>query len=181
MDLACGETQEEHLWNLTPRRSDDYDGANGDSASAGVVQSTSSIAARGQMAAAALEWSAEFPLIRTNQERGVQNLGLIPQQTHSMLTDHTSGEANDIVANLRKNTLEAWRRPQKSPNSTAGGRKKNLLRTIVSAERCSLLELQAGMGRRESAASQYEENSKNKMNDEIKLAGLEALAPEELE
>ena len=29
--------------------------------------------------------------------------------------------------------------------------------------------------------SQYEEKSKNKMHDEIKLAGLEALVPKELE
>ena len=40
---TIAETQEEHLWNLNlRRRRDDYDGANGDSASAGVVQSASS-------------------------------------------------------------------------------------------------------------------------------------------
>ena len=59
--------------------------------------------------------------------------------------------------------------------------RENLLRTIVSPGRCSLLELQAGMERWESAVSQYEEKSKNKMNDEIKLAGLEAFVPKELE
>ena len=93
----------------------------------------------------------------------------------------TSYEANDIAASSRKNPLEAWRRLQKRPDSTAGGRKRNHLRTIVSPARCSLLELQAGMDRWESAVSQYEEKSKNKMNDEIKLAGLEALVPKELE
>ena len=113
----------------------------------------------------------------TNQERGAQDLEFILQQMHTVLTDITIGEAKDIVANSRKNPLETWRRLQKRPDSKAGGRKRNLLRTIVSAERCSLLELQAGLERWESAVSQYEEKSKNKLNDEIKLAGLEALVP----
>ena len=43
VDLACGETQAEHLWNLIlRRRDDDCDGADGDSAAAGVVHSQSS-------------------------------------------------------------------------------------------------------------------------------------------
>ena len=37
------------------------------------------------------------------------------------------------------------------------------------------------MERWESAVSQYEEKSKHKMNDEIKLTGLEASVPKELE
>ena len=53
--------------------------------------------------------------------------------------------------------------------------------SIVSPERCSLLDLQAGIGRWESAVSQYEEMGGSKMNDEIKLAGLEALVQKELE
>ena len=60
-------------------------------------------------------------------------------------------------------------------------RRKGGRPSIVSPRRCSLLELQAGMERWESEVSQFEENSKNKMNDEIKPAGLEALVPEELE
>ena len=51
--------------------------------------------------------------IMTNQEQGAQNLEFILQQMYTMLTDLTSGEANDIVANSRKNPLEAWRRLQK--------------------------------------------------------------------
>ena len=70
-----------------------------------------------------LEWAAEqtteiltefidreFLPTATNQERGVQNLEFVLQQMHTMLTDLTSGEANDIVANSRKNPVEAWRR-----------------------------------------------------------------------
>ena len=104
-----------------------------------------------------LEWAAEqtkeistefidreFLPIMTNQERGVQNLEFILEQMHTMMTDLTSGEANDIVANSRKNPLEAWRRLQKRYHPTTGGRKRNLLRTIVSPGRCPLLKLQAG-------------------------------------
>ena len=77
---------------------------------------------------------------------------------HTVLADVTIGGAKDIVANSRKKQLETWRRLQKRPDSTAAGRKRNLLRTIVSPERCSLLELQTGMERWESAVSQYEES-----------------------
>ena len=45
----------------------------------------------------------------------------------------------------------------------------------------SLLELQAGIERWESYVSRYEKNLRIKLDDEIKLAGLEALAPVELE
>ena len=116
-----------------------------------------------------------------NEGRGVQNLEFVLQQMHIMLMDLTSGEANDIVANSRKNPLEAWRRLRKRYDPTAGGRKRNLLRTIISPGRCSLLELQAGIERWESCVSRYEKKMKDKLDDEIKLAGLQAPVPEELE
>ena len=100
---------------------------------------------------------------------------------HTALVALTSCEANDIVANSWKNPLEAWRRLQKRYGPTTGGRKRNLLRTIISPGRCSLLELQAGIERWESFVSRYEKKLKDKLDDEIKLAGLEALVPEELE
>ena len=93
----------------------------------------------------------------------------------------TTYEANDIVANSRKNPLEAWRRLQKRYDPTTGGRKRNLLRTIIPPGRCSLLELYAGIERWESCVSRYEKKMKEKLDHEIKLAGLESLVPEELE
>ena len=93
----------------------------------------------------------------------------------------TSFEANDIVATSRKNPSEAWRRLQKRYDPTTGGRKRNLLRTIISPGRCSLLELQAGVERWESYVSRYEKKMMDKLDDEIKLAGLESLVPEDLE
>ena len=103
------------------------------------------------------------------------------QQMHTALMALTSYEANDTVANSRKNPLEAWRRLLKRYDPTTGGRKRNLLRTIISLGRCSLLELQAVIERWESFVSRYEKKMRDKLDDEIKLAGLESLVPEELE
>ena len=119
--------------------------------------------------------------ILTKQERGVQNLGFVLRQVHTALMAPTSYEANDIVANSRKNPLEAWRRLQKRYDPTTGARKRNLLRTIISPGRCSLLELQAGIERWESHVSCCEKKLKHKLDDEIKLVGLDSLVPEELE
>ena len=118
-----------------------------------------------------LEWSAEqaaeittepidlefFPT-STNQERGVQNLEFALQQMHTALMVLTSYEANDIVANSRKNPFKAWRRLQKRHEPTTGGRKRNCMRTIISPGRCSLLELQVEIERLESYVPRYEKN-----------------------
>ena len=123
----------------------------------------------------------EFLPTDTNVDRGVQNLEFVLQQMHTALMALTNYEANDIVANSRKNPLEAWRRLQKRYDPTTRGRKRNLLRTIISPGRCSLVELQVGIERWESYVSRYEKKMKDKLDDEIKLAGLESLVPEELE
>ena len=141
-----------------------------------------------------LEWAAEqateitttatdleFLPTDTDVDRGVENLELALQQMHAALVALTSYEAKDIVANSRKNPPEVWRRLQKRYDPTTGGRKRNLLRTIISLGRCSLLELQAGIERWESYVSRYEKKLMDKLDDEIKLAGLEALVPEDLE
>ena len=141
-----------------------------------------------------LEWAAEqtieitttatdfeFLPSETIVDRGVQNLEFVLQQMHTALMALTSYEANDIVANSWKNPLEALRRLQNRYDPTTGGRKRNLLRTIISPGRCSLLELQAGIERWKSHVSRYEKKMKDKFDDEIKLAGLDALLPEELE
>ena len=140
-----------------------------------------------------LEWAAEDPTeitttaidleflsTDTNKDRGVQNLEFVLQQRQTALMALTSYEANDIVANSRKYPLEAWRRLQKRYDPTTGGRKRNLLRMIIFPGRCSLLELQAGIERWESYVSRHEKKLKSEMDDEIKLAGLEALVLEEL-
>ena len=79
------------------------------------------------------------------------------QQVRTALVALTSYEASDIVANSRKNPLEAWRRLQKRYDLITGGRRRDLLRTIMYPGRCSLLELQAGIERLESYVSRREE------------------------
>ena len=92
-----------------------------------------------------LEWAAEQPTEITttaidlvflptdmNVDRGVENLEFVVQQMHTALMALASYEANDIVANSRKKPLEAWRRLQKRYDPTTGGRKRNLLCTIIS-------------------------------------------------
>ena len=98
-----------------------------------------------------MEWTAAQPTEMTtaidleflstdaNEERGVQKQEFVLQQMHTALMAFTSYEANDIVANSRKNPLESWRKLQKRYDSTTGRRKRNLLRTIISPGRCSLL------------------------------------------
>ena len=104
-----------------------------------------------------LEWAAEQPTgttttaidleflpTETNEDRGVQNLEFVLQQMRTALVVLSSYEVvKDIVANSRKNPLEAWRKLQKRCDPTTGVRKRNLLRTIISPGRCSPLEFQA--------------------------------------
>ena len=111
----------------------------------------------------------EFLPTSTNQEGGVRNLKFVLQQMHTALRALRSHEANDTVANSRKNPLEAWRRLQKRYDPTTGGRNRTLLRTITALGRCSLLELPAGIERWESYVLRYEKKLKDKFGDEIKV------------
>ena len=109
-------------------------------------------------------WNEEF-----------KNLEFVLQQMHTALMALTIYKTNDIVANSRKNPLEAWRRLQKRFDPVTGGRKRNLLRTAISPGWCSFLEHPAGIERWKSHVSRYEKKLKDKVEDEIKLAGLEAI------
>ena len=88
---------------------------------------------------------------------------------HTALMALTSYEANDIVANSRRNPLEAWRRLQKRYDPTTGGRKRNLFSSGTSSG-------DRTMG---SCVSRCQKTLKDKSDDEVSLAGLEALVLEE--
>ena len=90
-------------------------------------------------------------------ERGERNLELVLLQMHTALMALTNLEL----------------RPPH--DQTTRERKRNLL------GRCSFVELQAGLERWESYVSRHEKKLTDKLDDEIQLAGLEALVPEELE
>ena len=123
----------------------------------------------------------EFFSTNTNMDRGMQNLELKLWQMNTALMTLTTYEANDIVVNSRKNSKETWRRLQKRYDPTTRGRKRILLHTIISPERCSFLEVHADIERWESYVSSYKKKLKNKLINEIKLTYLEALVSEELE
>ena len=115
----------------------------------------------------------------------MQNLEFVLQQMHISLMALTSYEANDIVANSRKNPLEAWRRLQDRRKETKPSAHHHFSWTVLSSGtpsgdrtlgvlRVSLRREDEGqVGRRDQAAWSWD--------DEIKLAGLESLVPEELE
>ena len=78
-----------------------------------------------------METSTPEKTVRDGRE--VQNLEFVVlQQMHTTLMALTSYEATDMVANSRKNPLEEWRRLQRRDDPTTGGRKRNLLRPIIS-------------------------------------------------
>ena len=54
------------------------------------------------------------------------------QHMNTALIALTSYEATDVAANSRKKPLEAWKRVQKRDDPTTGGRKRNLLRMMIS-------------------------------------------------
>ena len=123
----------------------------------------------------------EFSPTSTNVERGVLDLEFVLQQMHTALMALTSHEANDLVANSRMNPLEAWRRMQKRLDPTTGGRTRRLLRMIISPGGCSLSELQTVIEPMGIMRVALRKKLKDTLDDEIKLASLEALVLEELE
>ena len=139
-----------------------------------------------------LEWSAEqvtevtqelidldFWPTSTNEEKGLSNLDYVLQQVLPALMSLTSYEANDIVANSRKNQLETCRRRQTRYDPKTVRRK-------ASYDHFSWKVLSVGTPSRDRtignpASRAARTRLKGTFDDEIKLAGLETLVPEELE
>ena len=111
----------------------------------------------------------------------MENLTRILNPLHTAFVQLTDAEAHDIVMNSRRNPLEAWRKLLRRFDPNAAGRKRNLLKAFVPPGRCSMHELQGASGRWESHVPRYEQKLRSPLDNELKLAGMEALAPEELE
>ena len=105
------------------------------------------------------------------------------QQMHTALMAVTSYEVNDTVANSRKNPLEAWRRLQKRYDPTTGGRETKP--SAYDHFSWSVLSSGTPSGNRTLGVLRVSATRrwmlKDKLDDGIKLAVLEALVPEELE
>ena len=135
-----------------------------------------------------LEWAAdhsaeittelinrEFLPTTTNQERGVQNLEFILQQMYTIFwTSRVAKQTTWLTTRGRTH----WRRGSDYRNDMISPPEEG--KGISFAESFLLdalsQKLQAGLERWESYVGRYEK-MKGKMNDEIKLAGLEALVP----
>ena len=72
-------------------------------------------------------------------------------------------EVHDIAANLRKKQLEGMATTAETIRPYSRRKKADLLRTIISLGRCSLLELQTGTERWESCVSRNEKKLKDKL------------------
>ena len=112
----------------------------------------------------------EFLPTATNVDRGVPNQEFVLQQMYTALMALTRCEADDNAANPWKKPLEAWRKLQNRWDPETGGRKRDLLRTIISPAKCSLLELRARIERWESYVSRYEKKMRDTIDDELKLS-----------
>ena len=91
----------------------------------------------------------------------------------------TEGEAYDLTQDV--NGLESWRRLHRRFDPSTGGRKRNLLRMVINPGRCKLDELQGRLSAWEVMVRRYEHMERAPLPDGLKLAGLEALVPAELE
>ena len=111
----------------------------------------------------------------------VKDLDAMLAQRYTALLQLTEGEAHDIVVNADRNLGEAWRRLHRRCDPATGGRKRNLLRAILTPGRCALSEVQPSLERWEALVLRYERKVHRVLEDEIKLSGLEALVPEDVE
>ena len=98
------------------------------------------------------------------------------------------GESFDILVGSGSGEgLEAWRRLHKRWDPLTTGRARGLLREILSPGRAKLVELQGAVERLEDLMRRYTQRrdarngQRRTLAEDIRMAALEALPPEELE
>ena len=143
----------------------------------------------------ALEWSLEqdreISVLEVERQFGpeamddIENMAALNQQLKTVLSHLTEGEAFSIVQNCGRNGLEAYRRLHRRYDPMTGGRKRNLLRAIMSPQRVKLEELGTALETWEDMVSRYDKKNARtgqpELPNDIKCSALEALVPEELE
>ena len=108
-------------------------------------------------------------------------------QLHTALQQLTSGEPFDLTQNVEKgNGLECWRKLARRYDPSTGGRKRNLLKQVLSPGRCKMEELAGALERWEEAVTRYSRRkddlgNRESLSDSVKMAALESLLPVELE
>ena len=133
------------------------------------------------------EWNLVFGDDSEEIEGRVEGIGNKVQQLHMALAQLTECEAFDITQNSGiGNGLEAWRKLHRRYDPTTGGRKRNLLRAIISPGRCRLEELGQALEKWEEMVVRYErrrddQGRRELVPEAIKMAALESLVPEDME
>ena len=98
-----------------------------------------------------LLWAVDQPTVITqvalNTEHGLEeglggvaNLKELDHQVYSALLHLTEGDANDLVCNSDTCGAEAWRKLHRRFDPLTGGRIRNLLRSLISPQRCTKAE-----------------------------------------
>ena len=98
----------------------------------------------------------------------------------------TSKEPFTIVCNCQNNGFEAWRRLTRRYDPATASRKRAMLRAIISPQKQKLENLPAAIEEWADAVRTYDKRKdsmgrRTTIADEIKMAALEAMLPQELE
>ena len=141
-----------------------------------------------QILAAAAEATEEIRT-ETFEVEGVEpaKLAEINGQVYSCLLALTETEAFDItVGSGDGEGLESWRRLHRRYDPLTTGRSRGLLREILAPGRARLEDLLGAVERLEDLFRRYQsrrntDGSRKLLDDDIKMASLESLLPEELE
>ena len=122
------------------------------------------------------------------REKKIDGILDINKELHAVLQSLCEKEAFTIVRSAGKgNGLEAWRKLVKRYDPTTGGRRRAMLRSILTPAKCGRIEdLYAALETWEEHVRQYEsckkqDGSRHILDEEIKIAVLEHLCPTELE
>jgi hypothetical protein len=148
----------------------------------------------------ALEWAADrhgtisepdieeaFGALAPNEAERIEHIAEINFEVYVLLTQYMSGDSFDIVMNCpRGQGLEAYRRLARRHDPSTGGRRRNLLRTVLQPGRSSLENLASALERWEEQVRRYERfrderGNRQPLSEDIKMASLESLVPDELE
>ena len=108
------------------------------------------------------------------------------QQFHGALMALTDGESFDLVSGSGGHGFEAWRKLVRRWGPITVGRARNILRTIMNPGRAKLNDLQGAIERLEELFRRYcsrkrSDGSHPILDEEIRMASLESLLPENLE
>jgi len=106
-------------------------------------------------------------------------------QIKSLLGHLTEGEAWNIVHNCDKCGLEAWRKLHRRCDPMTGGRRRNMLRAIMTPARVKLEEVGNALQVWEEMVERYERRGTLRgeppLAEDIKCSAVEGMMPEELE